>query len=98
MADMLRIDDLKVSLEEEENRLSILQVDIQRTFLLLMQDRYEDAEKLGNDTLLKLELEQQSNSTQEQADLIDILASINTDQGRLKEARDKIMKVLSLRK
>ena len=88
----------RLSLDEEENRLSILQVDIQRTFLLLMQDRYEDAERLGNDTLLKLELEQQSNSTQEQADLIDILASINTDQGRLKEARDKIMKVLSLRK
>ena len=88
----------RLSFDEGENRLAILQVDIQRTFLLLMQDRYIDAKKLGNDTLLKLKKEQQSNSTKEQADLIDILASIDSDQGLFKEARDKIMTVLSLRK
>ena len=33
----------RLSFDDGANRLAILQVDIQRTFLLLMQDRYEDA-------------------------------------------------------
>lgn len=88
----------RLSSNEEQNILSILQVDIQRTFLMLMQNRYDDARKIGNDTLKKLRRQQRSKHTKEQIDLIEILASIDSEQGLLKEARAKLIEVLSLRK